>query len=101
MAGKIYSQFSLTVSPANYPTWLLVPSYYAKNQKYSFMSFVSLFEVGSAICGAAQSSNMLIIGRAVAGIGGSGIQNGALTMVSAAVPLQKRGGMIQSLPKNE
>lgn len=33
---------------------------------------------------------MLIVGRAVAGMGGSGIINGALTIISACVPLVKR-----------
>lgn len=33
---------------------------------------------------------MLIIGRAVAGIGSSGIQNGAFTIMAASVPLEKR-----------
>lgn len=32
---------------------------------------------------------MLIVGRAVAGIGGSGLVNGALTIISACVPLNK------------
>ena len=50
------------------------------------MMFVAVFELGSVLCGVAQSSNMLIVGRAVAGIGGSGIQNGALTIIAACVP---------------
>jgi MFS family permease len=33
---------------------------------------------------------MLIIGRAVAGLGGSGLMNGGLTILSTCVPLQKR-----------
>lgn len=33
---------------------------------------------------------MLIIGRAVAGIGGSGIVNGALTILAAIAPKDKR-----------
>jgi MFS family permease len=49
-----------------------------------------VFELGSVICGAAQSSAMLIVGRAVAGMGGSGLINGALTILSAAVTLEKR-----------
>ncbi|KAF4344955.1 major facilitator superfamily transporter [Fusarium beomiforme] len=49
-----------------------------------------IFQVGSLICGVAQSSAMLIIGRAVAGIGSSGIQNGALTMIAKAVPIHRR-----------
>ncbi len=37
---------------------------------------VCLFEIGSAICGAAPTSNALIVGRAVAGIGGAGMYLG-------------------------
>lgn len=33
---------------------------------------------------------MLIVGRAVAGIGGAGLTNGALTIISCCVPLHKR-----------
>lgn len=57
------------------------------------MAFLALFELGSLLCGVAQSSKMLIVGRAIAGLGGSGLQNGALTIISACVPLQKRAGM--------
>jgi len=35
---------------------------------------------------------MLIIGRAVAGLGGSGLSNGALTILAAAAPMHKRPG---------
>jgi hypothetical protein len=44
---------------------------------------------------------MLIIGRAVAGMGGSGLSNGALTILAAAAPIHKRPGelrIIQRLP---
>ena len=44
------------------------------------------------LCGAAQSSDMLIIGRAVAGIGASGLSNGALTIIGASAPTTKRPG---------
>jgi MFS family permease len=33
---------------------------------------------------------MLIIGRAVAGLGAAGIINGAITIVSSCAPLEKR-----------
>jgi MFS family permease len=36
---------------------------------------------------------MLIVGRAVAGMGSSGLQNGALTIIAGSVPLAKRPGM--------
>lgn len=48
------------------------------------------------LCGAAQSSDMLIVGRAVAGLGSSGLSNGALTIIGAAVPLHIRPS--KSLP---
>ena len=54
--------------------------------------FTVLFVVGSLICGVATSSTMLILGRAVAGLGTSGIQNGALTIIAQCVPLHKRPG---------
>ncbi len=56
------------------------------------MFFLGLFELGSLLCGVANSSKMLIIGRAISGMGGSGIVNGALTIISACVPLERRPG---------
>jgi hypothetical protein len=37
---------------------------------------------------------MLIVGRAVAGMGGAGVVNGGLTIISACVPLAKRASTI-------
>lgn len=59
------------------------------------MSFLGVFELGSLLCGVAQSSKMFIVGRAVAGMGGSGLMNGGLTILSACVPIEKRAGMEQ------
>lgn len=60
--------------------------------QWSFLTFFFIFEVGSAICGAAQSSTMLIVGRAIAGIGASGLLNGAYTILVVAVaPAQQVG----------
>jgi hypothetical protein len=41
---------------------------------------------------------MLIIGRAIAGMGSSGIMNGGLTILTACVPLEKRAGMCSEIP---
>ena len=60
------------------------------NTKWVFLSGIVLFEVGSAVCGAAPSSNALIVGRAIAGFGSSGIMTGAITILINTVPLQKR-----------
>ncbi|KAL2864121.1 MDR family MFS transporter [Aspergillus lucknowensis] len=60
------------------------------NVKWTFLVFFAVFELGSVICGAASSSTMLIVGRAVAGLGASGLMNGSLTIISAAVPPHKQ-----------
>ncbi|GAB1313414.1 hypothetical protein MFIFM68171_03624 [Madurella fahalii] len=54
--------------------------------KWSFLVFFFIFELGSLLCGAAQSSPMFIVGRAIAGVGSSGLSNGALTIISAVLP---------------
>ncbi|RLL98909.1 hypothetical protein CFD26_104495 [Aspergillus turcosus] len=58
--------------------------------KWVFLGFFAVFELGSLICGIATSSRMLIVGRAVAGMGSSGMVNGALTIVAGAVPMHRR-----------
>ena len=58
--------------------------------KWVFLSGIFLFEVGSAVCGAAPTSNALIVGRAIAGFGSSGIMTGAITIMINTVPLHKR-----------
>lgn len=44
---------------------------------------MAIFELGSLICALANSSKMVIAGRAVTGIGGSGIFNGTLVIMTA------------------
>lgn len=60
------------------------------NPKWVFLYAIGLFEVGSAICGAAPNSAAFIIGRAVAGTGSSGIFSGAIIIIMNLVPLHKR-----------
>ncbi|KAF2002648.1 major facilitator superfamily transporter [Amniculicola lignicola CBS 123094] len=64
--------------------------------KLVFLSSVVLFEIGSAVCGAAPSSLVLIIGRAIAGLGASGIFTGAILIMMKTVPLHRRP-MLQGL----
>jgi MFS family permease len=66
--------------------------------KLVFMIHLGIFEVGSLLCGVARSSKMLIVGRAVAGMGGAGITNGALTIIALCVPMQKRPSMSDPRP---
>jgi len=69
LTGKIYSHFST---------------------KWSFLIFLLIFSIGSALCGAATSSRMFIVGRAIAGAGSAGIGNGALTIISCVLPVRKQ-----------
>ncbi|KXS10110.1 MFS general substrate transporter [Gonapodya prolifera JEL478] len=59
-------------------------------RKAVIMVAIVIFEVGSAICGAATSMTMLIVGRAVAGLGGGGILSLVIVIISDIVPLDKR-----------
>lgn len=69
MSGKIYTYFKT---------------------KWTFLIYFGVFELGSLICGVAQSSVMLIIGRAIAGLGAAGLQNGTLTILAGLAPLARR-----------
>ena len=56
----------------------------------SFLVALGLFEVGSLICGIAQSAVMLLVGRAIAGLGCAGVFAGVMAVITLAVPLTKR-----------
>ncbi|OGE55021.1 hypothetical protein PENARI_c005G12229 [Penicillium arizonense] len=58
--------------------------------KWVYLVAIGVFELGSFICGVAPNSIVLIIGRAVAGVGSAGIFSGALIIVAYSVPLVKR-----------
>ncbi|KAI1389670.1 major facilitator superfamily domain-containing protein [Hypoxylon trugodes] len=69
----------------------LTGKFYARlNTKWTFLVFFTIFEAGSLICGLANSSPMLIGGRAIAGLGAAGLQNGGLILIGGVVPLEKR-----------
>lgn len=55
-----------------------------------FLAAAAVFEIGSAVCGAAPSSTVFIVGRAVAGLGSSGIFSGSTVAITRILPLQKR-----------
>jgi MFS family permease len=48
------------------------------------------FEAGSAVCGAAPTMDVLIVGRVIAGIGGAGMYLGALNFVGVFTTLRER-----------
>ena len=52
------------------------------NAKWLFVGSLVLFNIGSAICGAAPNMDALIIGRVLAGVGGNGLYLGVQTLLS-------------------
>ncbi|KAI1768270.1 MFS general substrate transporter [Hypoxylon sp. FL1150] len=70
---------------------LLGRLYNTFNTKRKFVITVVLFEVGSAVCGSAPSMSAMIVGRVVAGMGGSGICLGSLQYVSLMTGEKERG----------
>ena len=58
--------------------------------KWTFLSGLFIFELGSLICGLAPNSKVLITGRAIAGTGSAGILTGAYVVVAHSIPMQKR-----------
>ncbi|KAL9091340.1 MAG: hypothetical protein Q9165_004974 [Trypethelium subeluteriae] len=63
--GKLYGQF---------------------DNKILFVSAILLFEVGSALCGAAPNMDVLIIGRLICGLGGNGIYLGLMGKLGYYMP---------------
>ncbi|KAI2627379.1 MFS general substrate transporter [Hypomontagnella submonticulosa] len=60
------------------------------SKKYIYLAYVAIFEIGSLVCALAPSSNALIVGRAVAGLGASGIFAGGFAIITTIIPLHKR-----------
>ncbi|KAI1744488.1 MFS general substrate transporter [Xylaria scruposa] len=71
--GKIYSQF---------------------NVKWTYLVALVIFEVGSVVAATANQSTVLIVGRAITGLGGGGLTSGGSTIIALAVPIEKRATFI-------
>lgn len=54
--------------------------------KWTFLLAMAVFELGSLVCAVAPSSMALIIGRAVAGVGGAGLSSGSYLIVAISAP---------------
>ncbi|KAJ2983257.1 hypothetical protein NQ176_g823 [Zarea fungicola] len=67
--GKLYGQF---------------------NAKWTYIFNVALFEIGSAICGAAPNMNVMIVGRALCGVAGAGLYVGVMTLIAVTTSMQER-----------
>jgi hypothetical protein len=60
------------------------------NVKWSYITSIIIFEVGSAICGAASTMDAMIVGRALAGVGGAGMYVGCLSLLSLTTTIRER-----------
>ncbi|KAL7421215.1 hypothetical protein Q5752_004100 [Cryptotrichosporon argae] len=58
--------------------------------KWCYIAATAIFEAGCVVCGAASSMNMLIVGRAIAGLGGAGIWNATYLIAGQFIPFEKR-----------
>ncbi|PIG79519.1 efflux pump antibiotic resistance protein [Aspergillus arachidicola] len=62
--------------------------------KWVYLTALFIFELGSLICAVAPSSTALIVGRAIAGIGGGGVGNGSFLLIAHCVPPRQRPAFI-------
>ncbi|PKX97839.1 MFS general substrate transporter [Aspergillus novofumigatus IBT 16806] len=69
----------------------LFGSLYTKIEvKWLYLGSILTFEVGSAICGAAPNMQAMVVGRVVAGVGGSGVYLGGISYISVFVSAARR-----------
>ncbi|CAI7582390.1 unnamed protein product [Penicillium palitans] len=71
-------------------SWLSGRVYGHFNAKWFYIVHVTIFEIGSAICGAAPSMNVMILGRAIAGVGGPGLYVGCMTLIAMTTTISER-----------
>lgn len=81
------SAYSVT-NTAWQPTWGKAYHYFPL--KATFLSAILVFEVGNVICATAHSSEMLIVGRIVAGMGGGGVMTGAFISIALTAGPDRR-----------
>ncbi|KAI4243442.1 MAG: hypothetical protein L6R40_003444 [Gallowayella cf. fulva] len=60
------------------------------NAKYLYIGSIILFMAGSALCGAAPTTEAFIVGRVIAGLGGNGMYMGTLTLLSVTTNDKER-----------
>jgi MFS family permease len=62
--------------------------------KWVYIASAILFNVGSAICGAAPNLEALIVGRVIAGVGGNGMYIGVINILSVTTSDRERPGYL-------
>jgi MFS family permease len=84
----LQSQSTSLTTPGFQSTWGKLYKYFPL--KLWYLIAMLIFEVGSLICGVAQDPTTLIVGRAIAGLGGSGVAVGVFTVLGFAASPEKR-----------
>lgn len=79
----------LLTSTSSTPIWGKISDLYGR--KKIFQLAIVIFLIGSIVSGAAQNMVMLIIFRAVQGIGGGGLMAIALAIIGDVIPPRERG----------
>lgn len=79
----------LLTSTASTPIWGKISDLYGR--KKIFQLAILIFLVGSIFSGAAQNMTMLIIFRAIQGIGGGGLMAVAFAIIGDVIPPRERG----------
>jgi len=97
---KITSQFNSLDDVGWYGSAYLLPTcaltlvfgklYTFYSIKWVYLIALFIFELGSFICGVTPTSIGLIMGRAIAGLGGAGLFSGSILIVTQTVPLHRR-----------
>ncbi|RDW64086.1 MFS transporter-2 [Coleophoma crateriformis] len=62
--------------------------------KWTYLTGLFIFELGSLICGVAPTSTALIVGRAIAGVGSGGVSSGSFVLVAHCVPPRQRPTLV-------
>lgn len=75
-----YSSAYIVTNAAWQPAWGKAYHYFPL--KATFLASILVFEVGNVICAVAPSSEILILGRIVAGMGGGGVMTGAFISIA-------------------
>lgn len=79
----------LLTMAASTPVWGKLGDLYGR--KGACLSSVTLFLVGTVLCGLAQNTGQLIAFRGTQGLGAGGLMVGALSVIGVVVPAQDHG----------
>ncbi len=79
----------LLTATATTPLWGKISDLYGR--RLIFQIAITIFLIGSALCGFAQSIEQLIAFRALQGIGGGGLFSIALSIIGDVIPPRERG----------